>query len=106
MTDYRDGKIHGWNGGKCPVHPNDEIEWWTRKDSSADMTGTAGIRSWGHFGLGADIIAFRVTKKYREPREVWVNEYRDGLGDRTFKTREAAAAMLGVKPILFREVLE
>ena len=21
MTNYNDGRWHGWNGGECPVHP-------------------------------------------------------------------------------------
>lgn len=25
MTDYNDGKWHGWNGGKCPVHPKSNV---------------------------------------------------------------------------------
>ena len=25
MTDYNDGKWHGWNGGECPVHPGSVV---------------------------------------------------------------------------------
>ena len=28
MTDYNDGKWHGWNGGECPVHPESELKVW------------------------------------------------------------------------------
>lgn len=64
MTDYNDGKIHGWNGGECPVHPKSVVEgteWkgypWLAPASELDWQSFRG--------------AFRVTKPYREPRVWW-----------------------------------
>lgn len=36
MTDYNDGKIHGWNGGDCPVHPETEVLVWLRNGEIQD----------------------------------------------------------------------
>ena len=30
---YNDGKIHGWNGGDCPVHPKSRVRAWYRNGS-------------------------------------------------------------------------
>ena len=73
MTDYNDGKWHGWNGGKCPVHESSEIDWMLRSGKPQASDRYAGRRSWAHFGYDSDIIAFRVTKVHREPREWWID---------------------------------
>ncbi len=82
MTDYNDGKWHGWNGGTWPegVHQNSMVEAYYRIDAYEDdltiqgafAAGAAYGRSW------PDIVAFRVVKPYREPRVIWVNEYSSG----------------------------
>lgn len=67
-TDYRDGQWHGWNGGECPVEPDDEVRtvWFDTDTGSPRMaTGRAGNRFWGK-GMRA-IVAFRVVS--RKPRE-------------------------------------
>lgn len=28
--------------------------------------------------MSIDIVAFQVTKEHREPKTIWVNEYKDG----------------------------
>lgn len=112
MTDYRDGKIHGWNGGECPVHPKDKMFYWFR-------TGRAGRclaseLAWSHNNDGSygyEIIAFQVTKKYREPRVVWVNVYANGsMGGVLYDTKDEAEkkvrGMLEVKQVKFVEVIE
>ena len=76
MTDYNDGKIHGWNGGDCPVHPESVVEFWMRGGST--MEDEAGIARWVHIKTGGDIIAFRVVKQHVEPKAIWVNEAKDG----------------------------
>lgn len=76
MTNYNDGKIHGWNGGNCPVHPETEVEYWIR-DGGPD-TIKAEWLWWSHETSGSDVIAFRVVKEYVEPKVIWVNEYTDG----------------------------
>lgn len=75
MTNYNDGKIHGWNGGECPVHPEAVVKFWTNS-GGIDPVKAKCLR-WKHTdeGLG-DIIAFQVVKAYVEPKVIWVNEYR------------------------------
>lgn len=65
MTDYNDGKWHGWNGGECPVHPLSEVRIWDC-NSQQDLQFPAQCAHWSFSG------AFRVVKEYREPREWWL----------------------------------
>ena len=68
MTNYNDGKWHGWNGGKCPVHPNSEIEVLHAKN------GILTSRSAGITALGIpDLVAFRVIKEHREPKKYTID---------------------------------
>lgn len=58
-----------------------------------------------------DIIAFQVTKKYREPRVVWVNVYANGsMGGVLYDTKDEAEkkvrGMREVKQVKFVEVIE
>ena len=76
MTNYNDGKIHGWNGGECPVHPKMVVKVWLR--CGAIATKVAGFWCWSHGGDDSDIAAFQVVKTYREPKTIWVTEYDDG----------------------------
>ena len=71
MTDYNDGKWHGWNGGECPVHPETVVTcMWQDKDGFFDGdTDTAKKFSW------RALDAFRVTKPHKEPREFWIDPY-------------------------------
>lgn len=77
MTDYNDGSWHGWNGGECPVHPETivEVRW---KYNPARQTARAGefcaVGQWTWEGVGNRIVAFRVVKEHREPRECWVHK--------------------------------
>lgn len=75
MIDYNDGKIHGWNGGECPVHPETIVNIWFR-GSGYDEVFTAKVLRWSHNYNDGDVIAFRVTKAHREPKTIWVNEYK------------------------------
>ena len=74
MTNYNDGKWHGWNGGECPLHPETQGEF-VFSDGSILRTKTAGEWEWDDVFL--PIIAFRVTKEYKEPREFWVAPFAD-----------------------------
>ena len=65
MTDYNDGKWHGWNGGECPVHPKSDVRIWDCA-SGQDIYLPAEAVHWTFRG------AFRVVKEYREPREWWI----------------------------------
>ena len=78
MTDYNDGKWHGWNGGECPVDLDAEIEirWADPKECANNHSGRAGqwdARCWNDPPLFGQIIAFRVTKPAPpKPREGYV----------------------------------
>lgn len=78
MTDYNDGKWHGWNGVECPVHPKSLVVVLNAINGVLGER-TAGITDW----KSQTLIAFRVIKPYREPREFWGVVYEDGsfLGD-------------------------
>ena len=78
MTNYNDGKWHGWNGGDCPVHPKTIVEYvW--HDPIRSTAGFGGARlaydcggprlAWAH------VVKFRVLKEHKEPREFWVDPY-------------------------------
>lgn len=81
-VNYNDGKWHGWNGGECPVHPRSFVEIsWRLKDG--DITGSgmpdaAECWFWNGNDIG-DIIAFRVIKEHKEPREFYA--YHDSFGN-------------------------
>lgn len=76
MTDYNDGKWHGWNGGDCPVHPLSKVEARLRAVGQGldGETHNASRWSWKHGFLEPhlEIIAFRVVGAYREPLERWL----------------------------------
>jgi hypothetical protein len=83
MTDTYDKENHwyGWNGGECPVHPETLVD--TVDDCGEMWIGKAGTADWQHKDDPdfQNIIAFRITKLYREPRkarEWWAIEYADG----------------------------
>lgn len=84
MTDYNDGKWHGWNGGECPVDPYAKIEavfldetaeqrpldWFGPR---AILAGKIGRQCWVYTPGYRRIIAFRVTKPAPpKPREWWL----------------------------------
>ena len=101
MTDYNDGRWHGWNGGECPVHPETVVDAILMDGSRPWGCGNsvAYDLDWDHGPGEKDIIAFRVVKEYREPREVWLQEgYMTGSWIVSDKYRPGA--------VLFREVIE
>jgi hypothetical protein len=66
MTDYNDGKWHGWNGGECPVDPEAlvdvvSINYVGSPERDASNYALAADHCWVHDDDG-DIIAFRVIK--------------------------------------------
>lgn len=71
MTNYNDGKWHGWNGGECPVHPNTKVDVvyldpaYVIKAAKV-RSDTASNFSWKD--EDAPIVAFRVIREYEEPR--------------------------------------
>ena len=106
MTNYNDGKIHGWNGGDCPVHPETVVEYWTRDRGACHCN--AGDLDWSHCGKGFDIIAFRVVKEYVEPKVIWVNEYPAGgdAYDTEILARSLAAEGILRIAVKYQEVIE
>ena len=75
MTNYNDGKWHGWNGGECPVHPESEVEGvYLDEDGKPDFRSPvrddAAIFDWA-WEYAFRLIAFRVVKEHKEPREFW-----------------------------------
>ena len=76
MTDYNDGKWHGWNGGECPVDLLATVEHvWLFNDgtgSSFVRDTPAGNVTFLGYEYG-QVIAFRVTKPAPpKPREWWL----------------------------------
>jgi hypothetical protein len=67
--NYNDGKWHGWNGGECPVNDKTHGEF-VFQDGSICVNQSAGEWEWDDDHL--PIIAFRVTKEHKEPREFWI----------------------------------
>ncbi len=105
MTNYNDGKIHGWNGGDMPVHPKSVVQVWlylggTHKDE-------AGEFYWTHSTAGY-IVAFKVLKEYKEAKTVWVNEFEDFI--LSYGTEEVAKRLAGPSAIRvavkYKEVIE
>lgn len=98
---YNDGNWHGWNGCICPLHPNTVIDaiWYDPIKCTVGLTESILAYepcakypyrlAWGH------VVAFRVTKEHKEPRE-WTMYVRndngvtwdDGNASEVIKVRE------------------
>ena len=81
-VNYNDGKWHGWQREiENPLHPKTDIE----------MTNGADIykAKAGHTNWGA-VIAFRVIKEHKEPREFWQVVSQSGHVIEVFKEQEEA----------------
>jgi hypothetical protein len=74
MTNYNDGKWHGWNGGECPVHPKSKIN--VKWSCNGVETGEATAYSFSAHWTGHVICAFRVVEEHKEPREFWIDPER------------------------------
>ncbi|SEU02446.1 hypothetical protein [Paracoccus homiensis] len=121
MSDYNDGKWHGWNGGECPVHDKSTVQ--TRHLHTHESHHSSAYNTWrceneqkaGWFNPSCwdwsqpheanPIVAFRVVKEHREPREFWV------VGDCAYGSRAEAAKYSSLfqkaRPIVHvREVIE
>lgn len=83
MTDYNDGNWHEWAGGPCPVHPKSEIEgYWHVEGVSNNRMSKPAVYNKGQAGGfvfewdgQARLHLFRVVKKFKESKVIWVNEY-------------------------------
>ena len=105
MTDYNDGKWHGWNGGECPVDPKSEVEWiWhdPAQNTAGKSEGLASRAAWR-----SHVLKFRVTKPAPpKPREWWLTD----TGDDVWDSESSAADWVSKYPedgpvIHVREVL-
>lgn len=74
MADYNDGKWHGWNGGECPVHPKTIVEVVNKSVGLSDPRRACDT-GWDFDGL----VAFRVIREHREPREFWISLNNGGI---------------------------
>ena len=82
MTDYNDGKWHGWNGGECPVHPETIVTCRLQDEASIHDGAMDAAKGW-EFEDPTDpcsVIAFRVVRQHKEPEiitgECWAYHYR------------------------------
>lgn len=79
MTNYNNGKWHGWNGESekpATIHDMSLFEYiW--HDENTDKTGKserhAGRNENGVGPAWGNILKFRVTKEHKEPREFWLD---------------------------------
>jgi hypothetical protein len=124
MTDYNDGKWHGWNGDTpaaltppLGVHPKSLVQFVCMEgDRMKDVE--AGLVGWAHSAdtskhRKTDVVAFRVTKPHREPRELWIigssahNSYADAQEFLRELVRHHPGKGYDLQSIIhFREVLE
>lgn len=112
MVDYNDGKWPGWDGGECPVHPETVVEYvWNGSAGLVSQTEKAGS-GLGWMSTGKyHMIAFRVIKEYREPREprewhVAVNSKGQVMGCNEWHPTSSLAEELGKYTLVkVREVI-
>ena len=108
MTNYKPNVWYGWNGGECPVHPKTKVEgiWFChRTKTTGSYNGIADNTEWDIDPKDSNIVAFRVTKEYRKPREFWIVGGCEAWDDEA--EAHASLARLGNKEIIHvREVLE
>lgn len=73
------GKWIGWNGGECPVHPMTTVEAVFYSFDGKSMNASVGeaYRFVWDTHLGT-ILAYRVIKEYREPRELYLTFDKEG----------------------------
>ena len=94
-VNYNDDLWHGWNGGECPVHGRSRVNWVSSDGHRGESFATN--LDWM---LGTNLVAFRVIKEHKEPREVW------GDGSSFWENKEEADKYCSGNVGLFREVLE
>lgn len=96
MTNYNDGKWHGWNGGECPVHPRAIVEYCRYADDDPITCEAREVwwRVTDHDDADQVPIVFRVLNANPEPREFWVvmfdGSYEESIENApgSFKVRE------------------
>lgn len=104
-VNYNDGKWQGWNGGDCPLHPETVVE--VVLDNGSLVKGEFASR-WFWDIDSTRIIAFRVIKEHKEPREFWIVDggYMSHAGFDRMRDAYNCALVHGGKVIHVREVTE
>ena len=79
-TNYNDGNWHIKPSDFCPVHPESIVQTLAfdpcqRTAHSQEVA--ANLVNWASIM----VIAFRVTKEHKEPREFWLCRYGDRKAD-------------------------
>ena len=80
------------------MHPETVVEYQCYARGEEKAAGLA----WKHDGTECDIIAFRVTKEHKEPRELWAMKVSFGAGGPQWE--QCRPSCNGA--VLFREVME
>ena len=108
-VDYNDGKIHGWNGGACPVHPKSRVKVWCR-DGHILNSWLANDITWvidPDDRAQYNVIAFCVVSPYKEPKTIWVNE---GFECHAYLTEKLARQCISITTkrvaVKYQEVIE
>ena len=101
MTNYNDGKWHGWNGGECPVHIESVVQVSTCEGWHTERAG-----NWNWDDKKTPISSFRVVTEHREPREFWIVAATGYAWETEALAKIAAEALVDPTIIHVREVLE
>lgn len=109
--EHKWSELRLWNGGECPVGPDDRV--WVLLEDMESRDCFARDYSWLHeYGL-SNIIAYRVEVKPAPLIERWVNVFTDSCGKERVASllcdTESAARIVagpGARQILLREVRE
>ena len=102
---YNDGKWHGWNGGECPVHPETVVEYVYISEGLPIYDEDAAKYVRWDKGYPHPVIAFRVIKEHREPREFTL--YIDNEGSAaTWYNGDSMPDLPYCQVVKVREVLE
>ncbi|MEH6504981.1 MAG: hypothetical protein V7786_01810 [Sulfitobacter litoralis] len=105
MTDYNDGNWHGWaKREKPPLHDLTRIErvyingaGQTMDDSKSGSSASVGSTCWDNDVYPVSVIlAFRVTKEHKEPRDFWVHPE----SGRCFRGKPKSAEVIHVREVL------
>lgn len=79
---YNLDQLYPWHGGECPVHPESTVRYWMRVGNREGYEAKAKSLRWNNasYSFTSDIVAFKVTKEYVEPKPIegYVNVHHDG----------------------------
>lgn len=95
MMKYKVGKWYGWNGGECPVHPETVVMLISKGSVVNEIK--AGWDDWHHTHGDENIVAFRIIKEYKEPREWWI---KDGIAHQVAPPQSAHVCYIHVREVL------